>query len=112
MNVYDKHFHPIVKPFIGETIVLADYGFRDKDGVPENMMICKKGTWNERMCVETTLSMVTMVCDLKRIRNRLLESIQACLAYVAAKFNILLDLFHRLHPDADPFMMSIAEFSL
>jgi hypothetical protein len=80
MNVYGKHFHPIVKPFIGKTIVLADYGFRDKDGVPENMKICKKGTWNERMCVETTLSMVTMVCDLKRIRNRLAKSIQARLA--------------------------------
>jgi hypothetical protein len=34
------------------------------------------------------------------------------LAYVAAMFNILLELFHRLHPEADPFKMSIAEFSL
>lgn len=64
------------------------------------------------MYVETTSSMVTMVCDLKRIRNRLSESIQARLTYVAAMFNILLDLFHRLHPNADPFKMSIAEFSL
>ncbi len=67
----DKRFHPLVKPFIGETIVLADYGFRDKDGVAENMKICKKGTWNERMCVETSLSMVTVICDLKRIRHRM-----------------------------------------
>jgi hypothetical protein len=112
MNVYDKHFHPIVEPLIGKTIVLADYGFRDQDGVPENMKICKKGTWNERMCVETTLSMVTIVCDLKRIRNRLPKYIQARLAYVVAMFNILLDLFHQLHPEADHFKMSIAEFSL
>ena len=112
MNVYDKHFHLIVKPFICETIVLADYGFRDKDGMPENINICKKGTWNERMCVETTLSMVTMVCNLKRIRNRLAKSIQACLVYVAAMFNILIDLFHRLHPESNPFKMSIAESSL
>jgi len=27
-------------------------------------------------------------------------------------FNVLLTLFHHLHPDADPFQMSIAEFSL
>ncbi len=112
MNAYDKHFHPIVEPLIGKTIVLADCGFRDQDGVPENMKICKKGTWNERMCIETTLSMVTIVCDLKRIRNRLPKYIQARLAYVAAMFNILLDLFHRLHPEADPFKMSIAEFAL
>lgn len=26
--------------------------------------------------------------------------------------NVLLALFHQLHPDADPFQMSIAEFSL
>ena len=112
MNVYDKHFHPLVEPYIGETIVLADFGFRDQDGVPENMKICKKGTWNERMCVETVLSMLTVVCDLKRIHHRLSEYVQARLAYLAAMFNILLDLFHKLHPDADPFKMSIAEFSL
>jgi len=112
MNVYDKHFHPVLEPFIGQTIVLADFGFRDKDGVPENMKICKKGTWNERMCVETVFSMLTIVCDLKRIRHRVSASIQARLAYVTAMFNILLDLFHHLHPEADPFQMSIAEFSL
>jgi hypothetical protein len=33
-------------------------------------------------------------------------------AFVAAMFNILQDLFHFLHPDADPYKMSIAEFSL
>jgi len=112
MNVSDKHFHPMLEPFIGQTIVLADYGFRDAKGNPENLKICKKGTWNERMCVETTLSMVTLVCDLKRIRHRLVEYIQARLAFVSAMFNILLDLFHNLHPAASPFQMGIAEFSL
>ena len=112
MNVNDKHFHPMVEPFIGETIALADFGFRDKDGVPENMKICKKGTWNERMCVETVFSMLTLVCDLKRIRHRLSAYIQMRLAYVAAMFNILLNLFHLRHPEADPFKMSITEFSL
>ena len=112
MNVYDKHFHPVVEPFLGQTIALADFGFRDKNGVPENMKICKKGTCNERMCVETVFSMLTIVCDLKRIRHRLAEYVQAHLAYVVAMFNILLGLFHQLHPDADPFQMSIAEFAL
>ena len=112
MNVNDKHFHPVVEPFIGETIALADFGFRDKEGVPKNMKICKKGTWNERMCVETVFSMLTIVCDLKRIRHRLSAYIQMRLAYVVAMFNILLDLFHLRYPQADPFKMSIAEFSL
>ncbi len=112
MNVNDKHFHPLVEPFIGQTIAMADFGFRDKDGVPENMKICKKGTRNERMCVETVFSMLTTVCDLKRIRHRLSAYIQMRLTYVVAMFNILLDLFHLRHPEADPFKMSIAEFSL
>ena len=112
MNVYDKHFHAVVEPFIGQSIVLADFGFRDKDGVPENMKICKKGTWNERMCVETVFSMLTIVCNLKRIHHRSTEYILARLAYVSAMFNVLLDLFHIIHPDADPYQMSIAEFSL
>ncbi len=45
------------------------------------------------MCVETALSMVTLVCDLKRIRHRAIEYIQARLAYVSAMFNVLLNLF-------------------
>jgi len=92
--------------------VLADYGFRDTEGVPENMKICKKGTWNERMCVETALSLVTVICDLKRIRHRLARYIQMRLAYVSAMFNMLMDLFHLVHPNANPYKMSIAESSL
>ena len=112
MNVHDKHFHSVVEPFIGQTIVLADWGFRSQEGVPENLKLCKKGTWNERMCVETALSMVTVVCDLKRIHHRVIDYIQARLAFVSAMFNVLLDLFHQLHPEASPLKMSIAEFSL
>jgi len=112
MNTHDKHFHHVVEPFIGQTIAFADWGFRSKDGHPENMKLCKKGTWNERMYIETALSMVTVICDLKRIRHRVAAYIRARLSYVAAMFNVLLDLFHQLHPDADPYKMSIAEFSL
>jgi hypothetical protein len=107
MNVHDQHFHPVVEPFVGQAIVLADNGFRDQEGIPENMKRCQKGTWNERMCVETALSMVTLICDLKRIRHRVRDYIQAHMAYVSAMFNILLDLFHHIHPDTDPYKMSM-----
>ncbi len=112
MNVSDTHCNRVVAPLIGTTMVLADDGFRDQNGVPENMKICKNGTWNERMGVETALSMVTVIGDVKRIRRRLAASIQARLAFVAAMFNILMDLFHTIYPDADTSKMSIAEFSL
>ena len=112
LNTPDKHFHPLVARLRGQTITLSDLGFRSKDGIPDNLKLCAKGTWNERMCVETALSMVTVICDLKRLHHRLASSIQARLAAVGAMFNLLLTLFHQLHPDADPRQMSIAEFSL
>ena len=112
MNVHDQHFHPVIERVNGQSIVLADYGFRSVKGVPDNCKLCAKGTWNDRMAVETALSMVTVVCHLKRIHHRLQPYIRARLASVVAMFNVLLTLFHHLHPDADPFKMSIAEFSL
>jgi hypothetical protein len=36
----------------------------------------------------------------------------SAMAYTVVMFNILLNLFHQLHPDADPFKMVLAEFSL
>lgn len=112
MNVYDKHFRPLLESFRGRTIVLADLGFRDRNGLPDNLKLCPKGTWNERMVVETALSMVSVVCGLKQLRHRLGDYIEARLAFVAAMFNVLLALHHQLHPEADRFQMSIAEFSL
>ncbi|WP_201394236.1 hypothetical protein [Ktedonobacter sp. SOSP1-52] len=112
MNTAEKEFHPLSQQFSGGSIVLADYGFRSKDGVPENCKLCAKGTWNDRMSVEISFSLMTVICGLKRIHHRLQAYIQARLASVAALFNILMILFHLLHPDADPFQMSIAEFSL
>jgi hypothetical protein len=112
LNTPDQTFNPLAQSLAGQTIVLTDLGFRDQDGIPDNLKLCPKGTWNERMVVETALSMVTTVCHLKKMSHRLASYIQARLAFVGVMFNVLLDLFHQLHPDADKFQMSIAEFSL
>ena len=112
MNRHDQHFHPLIKDLAGKSIVLADGGFAKAEGHPENLKLCAKGTWNERMVVETALSMVTNVCNLKRMKHRLGHYIKARLAYLCGLFNVLLSLFHQLYPEADPFQMSIAEFSL
>ena len=112
MNVHDRHFLPLLEPFEKQTIVLADLGFYDKDGLPDNLKLCPKGTWNERMVVETALSMVTVICSLKKLYHRVRSYLKTHLAFVAAMFNVLLELFHTLHPEADPFQLSIAEFSL
>lgn len=112
LNTADKHFNSLAVPFIGRSIVLADYGARDTDGIPENLKICPKGSWNERMLVETAFSMLTLVTHFKHLFERTATYIDSRLAATAAMFNVLLALFHQLHPDAGPFQMSIAEFSL
>ena len=76
------------------------------------MTIGKQGTWHERMGVETALSLVTVSCELKRMRHQVAVSSQARLAIGSAMGNVLMDVFQRIHPDADPDKMSIAEFSL
>jgi hypothetical protein len=111
LNVADQNFQSLIQQFQDCAIVPADSHFHAADGDPANLKVCATGTWNDRMVVETALSMVTVICDLKHLRHRLAFYIQAHLAY-AAMFNVLLSLFHRLHPDAHPFQMSIAEFSL
>ena len=112
MNTHDQHFHPVAEAVNGISVVFADEGFRKADGVPDNLKLCKKGTWNERMFVETALSMVTVICDLKRMHHRVDVYVATRFACVSAMFNVLLDLYHDLHPDAHPLQMSIAEFSL
>jgi len=112
LNQPDKAFNPLTASFEEQTITLADLGFRDKDGIPANLKLCEKGKWNDRMVVESVFSMLTVVCDLKKIYHRVSAYIFMRLGLVAAMFNVLHAVFHELHPDASPFKLSIAEFSL
>lgn len=112
MNCPDQDFHPLIEQFSDDSIVLADLGFRCKEGIPANLKLCPKGTWNDRMVVETVFSMLTVICNAKKIYHRVARHVEAHLAYLAAMFNACLALFHQLHPEAAPFKLSIAEFSL
>jgi hypothetical protein len=112
-NVHDQTFLPLIEPLVGKTIVLADTGFACADGIPDNLKLCTRGLWNERMLVETALSLVTMVCGLKKVFHRSTRYFVARLAYVAALFNSLLALNRSLEPDADPHdLLHIAQYSL
>jgi hypothetical protein len=112
MNRPDQDFHALIEAQQDNSIVLADLGFRCKGGLPANLKLCPKGTWNDRMVIETIFSMLTVVCKAKKRHHRAQAYLEARLAYRAAMFNVLLDLFHHLHPHADPYQLSIAEFSL
>ena len=112
MNCADNTFLDFFEEYDGQAILLTDWGFPCADAVPENVKVCKKGTWNDRMAVETSFSLLTVVCNAKKIFHRAEAYIEARLAYTVAMFNICLKLFHHLHPDESVFKMSIAEFSL
>lgn len=114
-NVYDgtpPAFQALVDNVADQMLVFSDSGFEKKDWQPTNLKLCKRGTWNTRMLVETVLSMLTTVCHFKKVSHRVWTYFQSRLAYTMALFNILVQ-WHGLEPDAHGFVhLSIAEFSL
>ena len=110
-NVYDAHFHPLIRQFVDRMIVLTDSGFHAKTGDPDNMKICQRGTWNVRMLVEAVLSMLTNVFHSKQMHHRVWDYFRARLAWTMAAFNILAQWGMEID-DNDMVRLSIAEFSL
>jgi hypothetical protein len=96
-NTADQRFAPVAAPFAEGTITLADLGFAAVDR-PPNLKLCARGEWNERMLIETVLSLVHRVCRLKYLWHRTRPYLQMHLAYVAALFNALLALNQQLEP--------------
>jgi hypothetical protein len=111
-NTHDQHFRHLVGRFEEEMIVLTDTGFHGQEGDPPNMKICAPRTWNERMVVETVLSMLTTVCHFKKLAHRVWGYFAARLAFTMAAFNLLVD-WNGIKPDKEGFVhLSIAEFGL
>lgn len=93
-------------------LILSDHGFFSKTSNPSNLKVCKRGTWNVRIIVETVLSMLTTICHFKRISHRVWDYFKARLAFTMAAFNILVQ-WHGLKSDDLGFVhLSIAEFNL
>ncbi len=88
-NVHDSAFHPLIAHFADDMIVLADSTFARTEGNPPNLKVCLRGTWNERLLVETTFAMLTLVCHAKHAIHRLAYFTMR-LAATVALFNILI----------------------
>ena len=111
-NTADQHFLPLVDALENQMVVLADAGFQGKQIEHANLLVCPRGHWNQRMLIETVLSMLTRVCQLKRQAHRVWRYFQARLAYTMAAFNLLAS-WQGLLPQPDGFVpLSIAQFSL
>ena len=112
-NVYDgSAFQHLVEGVADEMVVFADVHFSKKGWDPPNLRLCRRGEWNDRMIVETVLSMLTLVCHFKKVMHRVWAYFKSRLGYTMAMFNLLVQ-WHGLPPDDDGFVhLSIAEFSL
>jgi hypothetical protein len=112
-NVYDgSAFQHLVDHMADKMFIFSDTGFAKKDWHPANLRTCKRGEWNVRMLVETVLSMLTYVCDLKHSRHKAWDYFRTKLGFTMALFNILAQ-WHRFQPDDTGFVpLPIAEFSL
>jgi hypothetical protein len=91
-NEPDTVFRPLATGYEGETITLADLGLRAKDAPTQNVKCCARGTWNERLTIETNLSWVTELFDAKKLYHRVSSHLEAHLWYLAALINCLLRL--------------------
>lgn len=111
-NVHDTAFQPLIARFEGEMVVLGDTGFHGADGDPPNFKSCQRGEWNDRMLLETVLSMLTLVCHFKKVMHRVWDYFTARLAYTMAAFNLLVDWNGLQVDDQGSILLSIAEFSL
>jgi|SRR5262252_815510 len=108
----DNTFQWLMRQFDERMIVLSDTALHAAEGDPANLKLCRRGEWEERILIETVLSMLTLVCHFKKVMYRVWEYFQARLAFTMAAFNVLVQ-WHGFQPTAAgvvPF--SIAEFSL
>jgi len=111
-NVPDNTFQWLIRQVDGRMIVLSDTSFHATEGDPANLKLCQRGEWQDRMLVETVLSMLTLVCHFKKVMHRVWAPFQARLAFTMAAFNVLVQ-WYGLVPNASGFVpLSIANFGL
>ncbi len=111
-NVADNIFQWLIRQFEERMIVLRDTGFHAAEGDLPNLKVCQRGEWQDRMLVETVLSMLTLVCHFKQVMHRGWPYFQARLAFTMAAFNVLVQ-WHGFQPYTSGFVpLSMAEFSL
>jgi hypothetical protein len=60
---------------------LSDSAFHAAEGDPSNLKLCPRGEWEDRMLVETVLSMLTLVCHVKKVMHRVWAYFHARLAF-------------------------------
>src|SRR5207237_5298296 len=66
-NVAENTFQELIRQCAAQMIVLSDTTFHATKGDPSNLKLCERGAWEDRMLVETVLSMLTVVLHCKKV---------------------------------------------
>jgi hypothetical protein len=105
-------FQWLMRQCDGRMMVLSDPACHAAEGDPANLKRCQRGAWQDRLLIETVLSMLTVGCHFKRVMHRGWAYFHARLAYTMAAFNVLVQ-WHGFQPSASGFVpLSMAELSL
>ena len=112
-NVYEgTAFQHLVDEVAEKMLVFSDTGFAKEGWNPPNLKLCPRGTWNDRMMIESVLSMLTRVCHFKKVGHRVWSYFKSRVGWTMALFNILVQ-WNGIEPDETGFVhLSIANFSL
>ena len=111
-NVAENTFQWLIRQVDGRMIVLSDTAFHAPEGDPANLKRCRRGEWEDRILIETVLSMLTWVCHFKKVMHRVWAYFYARLAFTMAAFNVLVQ-WHGFLPNVSGLVpLSIADFSL
>jgi hypothetical protein len=96
----------------GRMLIWSDTAFHATEGDPANLTRCQRGEWQDRLLVETVLSMLTLVSHCKQVMPRGWASFHARLAVTMAALHVLVQ-WHGLRPNAYGFVpLSMVELSL
>ena len=102
-TVADNTFQWLIRQFEEQRIVLSDTAFHAAAGDPTNLTLGQRGAWQDRLLVETVLSMLTVVCHCKRVMHRAWAYFYARLAYTMAAFHVLVQ-WHGFQPYTSGFV--------
>jgi hypothetical protein len=63
--------------------------FHAAEGDPANLTLCRRGEWQDRILIETVLSMLTVVSHCKKVMHRVWASFHVRLVFTMAVFKVL-----------------------
>ena len=99
-------FQHLVDAVSEQMLVFSDTGFAKQGWYPPNLKLCPRGTWNDRMMIESVLSMLTRFCHFKKVGHRVWSYFKSRVGWTMALFNILVQRLGELNSTSKPLLLN------